>query len=477
MMQIDYSKRPSACTSILIGRFASTDGSVMIGRNEDSKASWPKHFVVHAAQSETKLQTFKSKDNGFTMPLPKASLRYTATPEWTFKYGLFEEDGINEANVAMSATESAYSNALVLAADPLVPDGIQEEAMITVVLPYVTTAREGVARLGQLAEKYGTAETNGILFADVHEAWYLETGAGHQWVAQRIPDDGYAVVANQLTIQQIDFTDSDNFMFAKNIEKFVQEHHLNPDANGFNFRHIFGTTGVSDETYNTPRVWVGQKMFNPEIEQSPTDEEMPFIRYASKRLSVNDAQQFLSNHFEGTQYDPVGHESAHRHDFRPISLAKTQESHILQLRPNVPSAMTGVQWLAMGVAAQSNYVPFYTAITNTPQAYQRGQGKYSANSAYWTFKLASVLLDAHYRHFEAMYTQTQQQLQAQLGAMLQESDQKASSLAPEEMIQFLTDANAALAKQALSTYNALTSDLVTNSTDFSPLNFKTDDNL
>lgn len=251
-MQIDDTRRPSACTSILIGRSASTDGSVMIGRNEDSKASWPKHFVVHPAQTFSETQQFKSKDNSFTMPLPKTAMRYTATPEWTTKYGLFEEDGINEANVAMSATESAYSNALVLAADPLVADGIQEEAMVTVVLPYVTSAREGVQRLGKLVETYGTAETNGILFADLHEAWYLETGAGHQWVAQRIPDDGYAVVANQLAIQQIDFTDHDNFMFADGIEDFVQQHHLNPDANGFNFRHIFGTTGVSDEMYNPP---------------------------------------------------------------------------------------------------------------------------------------------------------------------------------------------------------------------------------
>ena len=476
-MQIDDTRRPSACTSILIGRSASTDGSVMIGRNEDSKASWPKHFVVHPAQTFSETQQFKSKDNGFTMPLLKTAMRYTATPEWTTKYGLFEEDGINEANVAMSATESAYSNALVLAADPLVADGIQEEAMVTVVLPYVTSAREGVQRLGKLVETYGTAETNGILFADLHEAWYLETGAGHQWVAQRIPDDGYAVVANQLAIQQIDFTDHDNFMFADGIEDFVQQHHLNPDANGFNFRHIFGTTGVSDEMYNTPRVWIGQKMFNPEIDQSPTDEELPFIRYASKRLSVNDAEAFLSNHYEGTEYDPVGREATHKHAFRPISLAKTQESHVLQLRPNVPAVMAGVQWLAMGVAAQSNYVPFYTAINSTPLAYQRGQGKYAANSAYWTFKLASVLFDAHYRHFETPYHQAQLKLQADLGAHLCESDAKALKLSGDVLIQYLTDSNAECAKQALDTYTSLISDLITNSTDFSPLNFNTDENL
>ncbi|GKT02653.1 C69 family dipeptidase [Furfurilactobacillus entadae] len=476
-MTSDDERRPSACTSILVGRQASLDGSIMIGRNEDSKASWPKHFVVHEEQTTTVAPIYKSKDNGFTTTLPLTALRYTATPEWTDKYGLFEEDGINSANVAMSATESAYSNETVLAADPFVADGIQEEAMVTVVLPYITTAREGVARLGALLEQHGTTESNGILFADDHEAWYMETAAGHQWVAQRIPDDGYAVVANQLAIQTVDFTDSDNFMFAAGIKDFVNDHNLNPDREGFNFRHIFGTHSVSDEMYNTPRVWIGQRMFNPEIDQEPTNEELPFIRRASHKISLHEVQDFLSNHYEGTDYDPVGRGAHHPHDFRPISLAKTQESHILQLRPTMPTELKGVQWLAMGVAAQSNYVPFYTAINDTPTAYKRGTGRYAPTSAYWTFKLASTLWDAHYRHFERQYQQVRTDLRVTLGSQLAASDATAMTLTGTELTDFLTAANDQAAKRALSAYRDLISTLVTASTDFSPLNFSTDENL
>lgn len=36
------SQKLSACTSILIGKKASRDGSIMIGRNEDAKASLAK---------------------------------------------------------------------------------------------------------------------------------------------------------------------------------------------------------------------------------------------------------------------------------------------------------------------------------------------------------------------------------------------------------------------------------------------------
>ena len=52
--------------------------------------------------------------------------------------------------------------------------------MVYLVLPFVKTAREGVKCLGQLIEKYGTGESNGIAFSDNEEVWYLETGAGHQ---------------------------------------------------------------------------------------------------------------------------------------------------------------------------------------------------------------------------------------------------------------------------------------------------------
>ena len=181
------------------------------------------------------------------MPLPPVRGKYTATPEWTTEFGLFEEDGINEYGVAMSATESAYTNNRVLGYDPLVENGIGEEAMVTVTLPYIKSAREGVKYLGAIIEKYGTNETNGILFSDANEVWYMETAGGHQWVAQRIPDDSYAVVSNQLSIQEVDFEDPENFMFKADLKQFVAMHHLNPNPTSFNFRNIFGLNDLSDE--------------------------------------------------------------------------------------------------------------------------------------------------------------------------------------------------------------------------------------
>ena len=93
--------------------------------------------------------------------------------------------------------------------DALGKDGIWgEEDMLTLVLPYIKTAREGVLRLGELLETYGTYESNGIAFADTEEIWWLETIGGHHWIAKRVPDDTYVTNPNQLGIDHYEFENS-----------------------------------------------------------------------------------------------------------------------------------------------------------------------------------------------------------------------------------------------------------------------------
>ena len=133
-------------------------------------------------------------------------MRFTAMPNAVEGKGIWAASGVNAANVGMTATETITSNPRVLGADPLVeyrpakggqpevPGGIGEEDIVYLVLPYIHTAREGVQRLGQLLQTYGTYEMNGIAFADVNEVWWLETIGGHHWIARRVPDDVYVVM-------------------------------------------------------------------------------------------------------------------------------------------------------------------------------------------------------------------------------------------------------------------------------------------
>lgn len=458
----------SSCTSILIGKNASLTKSVIIGRNEDAKTAWPKHLAFNQHQENVKNNYFKSKDNKFEMDLPETIFAYSSTPEWTDKYGIFEEDGINEYHTAMSATESAYANERVLAADPFdLEKGILEEAMVTVVLPYVKTARDGVKRLGDIVEKHGAAEADGILFSDPDEAWYMEIGSGHHWVAQRIPDDSYAVVANQLVIQEIDFVSSD-FMYSKNLKEFVYKNKLWPEDAAFNWREIFGTRSDSDLHYNTPRVWIGQKLLTPSVDQQPQDFNLPFIRKPDKPISIQDAQAVLSNHYQNTPYDLTNPKNKNNQTFRPISVATCQESHLLEL-----NGENMTHWLAMGVAAQSVYIPFYPQGTKVPSMYKYGKETYSANSTYWVFKLASTLADRNWNKYATALGNAQETTHLRY-----EYDQKiASENDPAKKTALVDEANEKMAKAAIDIFKDLTADLITRQTADSPLSFTMDPNL
>ena len=151
-----------ACTTILVGKNASYDGSTMIARNDDSGSGHftPKKFVVVHPDEQPK--TYKSVISHVTIELPDDPMRYTAVPNAVDGEGIWAAAGVNEANVAMTATETITSNPRVLGADPLVelqpaeggreevPGGIGEEDIVCIVLPYIRSAREGVKRLGSL---------------------------------------------------------------------------------------------------------------------------------------------------------------------------------------------------------------------------------------------------------------------------------------------------------------------------------------
>ncbi|MBA1394194.1 C69 family dipeptidase, partial [Lactobacillus sp. XV13L] len=211
---------------------------------------------------------------------------------------------------------------------------------------------------------------NSVLFSDKDDVWYMEIVTGHHWVAPRIPDDAYVIAANRVSIQQVDFDNPQDFMWSDNIQEFVSEHHLNTDAEGWNFRHIFGTDNQKDRHYNNPRVWFGQRYFNPEISQTPEDGELPFICRTTHKISVDDIEYVLGSHYNETPYDPL--QSADNHTkylYRPIGLNRTQNSHVLQIRNDVPAEFAAIMWLCLGYPTFSPYLPFYTNMNETEPSF------------------------------------------------------------------------------------------------------------
>lgn len=218
------------CTTLLVGKNATYDGSTMMARNEDSGAGsfTPKKFIT--VNPEDQPRHYRSVLSAFEIELTETPLRYTAMPNAQADEGIWGEAGINELNVAMSETETITSNPRVLGADPLVKDGIGEEDMLTLVLPYIHSAREGVKRLGDLIMRYGTYEMNGVGFQDENEVWWFESIGGHHWIAKRVPDDGYVVMPNQQGIDLLDFVDAfgaqEDHMCSADLISFIRDNHL-----------------------------------------------------------------------------------------------------------------------------------------------------------------------------------------------------------------------------------------------------------
>ena len=467
-----------ACTTVLVGKKANIAGSTIIARNCDAEVcNVPVKFVVVPAKSEK--QTFHSYVTGLDIPLPENALRYQMAPFVDYKiHGQFGECGINSENVAMSATESLYGNPQVLGLDPLVSNGIGEDALLSIVLPFIHSARDGVQYLGKLIEKYGSHEGNGIAFSDKDEVWYMEIPTGHYWVAEKLDDDKAAVVANQVSLQDIDFDDSSRFMWAPGIREFVEENHLNPDPNEFNFRHIFGTSNSRDRCYNTPRVWFGQRYLG-HIAFSPTSNDLDFSFKPDRKLKREDVGYVLSSHYNETIYDPLADNTPKddRTKFRPISMARCAESHILEIRNNVPAGIAGIAgiaWINFAPTAFNPYVPFYANANGTAPEYENTTDAYDSNEAYWLSRTVAALIQPSYNEMKSLlsgldgFLPTADQLTNHL---IHQTDLEAEKLSGQKLTQYLTKANAANAQKVLDLTHKTVGNLVKHELTLSRLSF------
>jgi dipeptidase len=108
------------CTTLLVGKKASYDGSTMIARNDDSGAGryTPKKLIMVTPEQQPR--TYHSVISHVTIELPDNPMRYSSVPNVLPDEGIWAGAGINAANVAMTATETIASNERVLGADPLV---------------------------------------------------------------------------------------------------------------------------------------------------------------------------------------------------------------------------------------------------------------------------------------------------------------------------------------------------------------------
>ncbi|WP_193106075.1 C69 family dipeptidase [Brachybacterium sp. FME24] len=438
------------CTTLLVGRRASADGSPLVARTEDSSNGSfdPKHVVVVRPEDQPRVYT--SVLSRLRIELPENPLRYTSVPNALPDEGIWGGAGINAANIAMSATETLTSNPRVLGADPLVdlvpesgapgtpdhrperPGGIGEEDMLTLVLPYIRSAREGVERLGALLAEHGTYEMNGIAFSDVEDIWWLETVGGHHWIAKRVPEDHYVTMPNQLGIDSFDLEDAEgkghDHLASRDLRSFLETHHLDltlrdasldpsagssagapagaPSPHVLNPREAFGSHTDADHVYNTPRAWSMQRTLNPTSEDwdgpgpgnRPESDDLPWSRRPERRLTIEDVKDVLSSHYQGTPYDPYSAHGteAQRRAFRPIGINRHNALAILQIRPDRPESSRALQWIAYASNPFTTLIPMFTNVDEAPEYLATTTAQVSTDSFYWTSRLLATLADAHF---------------------------------------------------------------------------------
>ena len=441
-VQIEH-KLPSECTTIIIGQEQTADGSMIVARSEDWDAMGAKNYEIFEG-TDNGPREFVAKDSPFRCELPEKALGYSALSPYNL-HGHWGSAGFNTAGVGMSATESIFSSDEVLKHDPLVENGVAENSVFNITLPYVRTAREGVERLGMLIEKYGIAEGFGIGFVDSKEIWYLETACGHRWLACRMPKDQYFVTGNQSRFRTYDPNDKENYLASADLIEFAEKHGLyNPAQGAFGFHEAYARDIKLDTTYNYPRVWGLQQFFSPEIKNDVTKNTFPVFAKAAHKVTLTELRTAFRFHYDNTEHDPYLNSNP-KEPYRPVSIFRTTQTHLLQVRPELPQAIGCVNYVAMGMADLGVFLPLYQGITSYPEAYTKGNGESSDDSAYWKFRKIMVLGMTNYNKYAPIIKEAYAKFEAETDQRQREMEEeylriyKTQPLHAQDLLQAFSD--------------------------------------
>ena len=204
-----------ACTSLLVGKDASTDGSTMITYAADAHVLYGELYQWPAAKHEKgAMREIREWDTN-------KHLGYIPEVEETFSV----TGNMNEHQVTIS--ESTWGGRSELQDTTGIMD---YGSLIYVTLQRAKTAREAISIMTDLVEKHGYYSSGeSFSIADPNEVWIMEMiGKGPEekgavWVAQRIPDNAIAGHANQARIHKFPLKDKKNTLYSKDVISFARK--------------------------------------------------------------------------------------------------------------------------------------------------------------------------------------------------------------------------------------------------------------
>jgi len=420
-----------ACTSIMVGRKASTDGSVMTSHTCDSHRSGSAVVFIPVGKygpHAQRLLTKRSEDDSGPMQrygrVPTGKIPQIAE---TFGYIAPAYAAMNQRQLAIG--ESTFEGRTELESDKGLIDC---ETLTRLMLERASTAREAIRIGGALIDKYGWCDTGEALtIADPKEVWVMEiVGPGKDqlgavWAAQRVPDDHVSVVANAARIGELDLADKDYFMASKNVLKLAEDRGYWDPKSGrpFRFYEAYNPTGRTSFAA-TRREWRALDLLAPSLQLEPNANVFPFSVKPEKPVGPERIMELFRDTFEGTDFDMVKNvtvtdeegktvKSPLANPFMPYEMNDVLKINggwgrlgerpmarwycmyvtVTQSRSWLPDAVGGVVWLGYGNPAMTTYVPVYAGVTDLPADYKtdgRTTG-FSRRSAWWAFNRVATM--------------------------------------------------------------------------------------
>ena len=451
----------SACTNLIVGKKASVDGSVLVSYNADDYGMFG-HLCHYPAGTHKKGEMRKIFDwdtGEYHGEIPEAPVTYNVI------------GNINEFQLSIGETTYGGREEMVDTTGIL-----DYGSLIYVTLQRAKTAREAIAVMTSLVEKYGyCSEGETFSICDPNEAWIMEmmgTGPGSKgvvWVAMRIPDNAICAHANQSRIGKFDMKDKKNVLYSKNVISYARKMgwFTGKDAD-FSWKNTYAHPDFSGRRFCDARVWSFfnhyQKGFDRYLPwalgKDPNAEDMPLWIIPDRKLSVHDVEMGMRDHYEGTAMaldttnvgggiyqmpyrpTPLQFKVDGKTYFneRPISTQQTAFSFVSQLRSWMPREIGGVIWFGNDDANMVAYTPVYCGNTVQPECYNTPGADavtFSDKNAFWVCNWVSNMVYPRYSQIFPELQTLRDSLEASYFAQQADFEKKAMNL-------YATDKQAAL---------------------------------
>jgi dipeptidase len=466
------------CTVIMVGREASTDGSVMSTHAADCGVcdfTW-RHVPAADHKPAEKRKLYRI-DQIRTWP-PSEGLKWDMVlkdftgveiPQVAHTYGYHHSIFAYMNDQQLAIAESTIGNARKLSNTTPTP-ALNISMLTLLAMERCRTAREAIKLMGSLAEEYGYGENMGgemLAVSDPGEVWVFEImpvgplwtpksgKPGAVWAAQRVPDDHVAVCPNESRIGEMDLRNPDFFMASAHAVSYAVEAGLYDPKSGkpFSWKRAYSPSEGSAETTEgrRSRMWRFFDLVAPsqKFRAGTPNMDFPFSVKPDSKLSVRDVMALTRDKSPDSSFDPVrglrGGPFKNPNYFkgtRLISVPNVEYTTLTQCRSWLPDPVGGIVWVALGAQDTSCYVPFYAGATDLPKSFGIGDHfVLNRDSARWAFDYVDFHVQVAYNAAIEDVEEAQKSWEDGAVARIPEVDARAAELYkknPKEAIRHVT---------------------------------------